>query len=138
MNNNQQKKLKIIQAIVKHIPLEINYDLSGRRTSYDLLSAWWYTGRGSGFRLTQEGKYAFELAEIEYYEYPVKISTSYNAFVLDLSKKLSCPYYLDIGLTTIITKGTVRLYDSRVAMMVSLYGSLMEYLDTIKIPSDRN
>ncbi len=132
MRNNLQAKLKITEVVLKQIPLHMNYDLSGRSTPHDFLSKWWYTGRGDGFRLTALGEQAFALAEIEYYEYPIVLSTTVNAFTLDLSKKINCPYYLDMG-AKLSSNAKVRLYDSRIAVMVSLYGSFRDYLESVKL-----
>lgn len=136
MYDNLSTKLKISDLILKQIPKNINYDLGSRVNTSDLLVKWWFTGRGGGLRLTERGDQAFKLAEIEFYEYEIPISrmtVSYHSFVLQLSKKITCPYYLDVNSNKARTQFIIRLYDSKIAMMVGLYGSLVEYLDSIKI-----
>ena len=125
-------KLKITEIVLKQIPEQLNYNLSGRLTPHDFLLQWWYTGRGDSFRLTTLGEQAFLLAEIEYYEYPLSSYDPTPAFKLELSKKIKCPYYLDI-VSKSSRKPKIRLYDSRIAVMVSLYGSFKDYLESVKL-----
>lgn len=134
MHNNLDTKLKITQLVLEQIPEKLNYSLSGRLTPNDLILKWWFTGRSGGLRLTERGDQAFKLAEIEFYEYEFsigQISSTYHSFALQLSKKISCPYYLDVN----TKKGAfiIRLYDSKIAMMISLYGNLKDYLESVKI-----
>lgn len=134
MRNNVETKLKITELVLKQIPKQINYDLSGRITANDLLIKWWFTGRSGGLRLTERGDQAFKLAEIEFYNCEInhgQIIPSFHSFALQLSKKINCPYYLDVD--TKKGKFIIRLYDSKIAMMVSLYGGLMDYLNTIRV-----
>jgi hypothetical protein len=135
-NTNLDSKLKITDIVLQQIPKNLNYDLSGRVGPNDLLTKWWFTGRSGGLRLTERGDQAFRLAEIEFYEYEIpagSISVTYHSFVLQLSKKLNCPYYIDIDVNNKKGKFIIRLYDSRIAMMVSLYGNLKDYLESVKI-----
>jgi hypothetical protein len=125
-------KLKITEIVLKQIPEQVNYNLGGRLTPHDFLLKWWYTGRGDSFRLTPLGEQAFLLAEIEYYEYPLPSYDPTPAFKLELSKKIKCPYYLDI-VNKPSHKPKIRLYDSRIAVMVSLYGSFKDYLESVKL-----
>jgi hypothetical protein len=132
MLNNIETKLKITQLVINQIPKELNYDVDGKVGAIDLLTKWWFTGRSGGLRLTERGDQAFKLAQIEFYEYSVgQVSATFHSFTLQLSKKIACPYYLDVN----TKKGAlvIRLYDSRIAMMVSLYGNLKDYLESVKI-----
>lgn len=98
---------------------------------------WWATGRSSqSLRLTEEGKSAFELSEIAYYEYPLiqneddLENIKFTGFTIQLGKKIKCPFY--IGYKNRLKKSVyIRLYDSKIAMMISLYGSFKEYFDTL-------
>lgn len=98
-----------------------------------LLFRWWATGRASdNLRLTEDGKLAFDLAEIQYYDFPLFIKKQNelkaNEFTIKIGKKVKCPYY--IGLKTNQVKSAyIRIYDSKVAMMMQLYGSFQEFLD---------
>lgn len=135
-------KQKITEVILKNLPAQLNYCVDGRYSAEDFISKWWFTGRSGGLRLTEEGDRIFRLAEIEYFECPIgSINYNYYGFVLDLNKKMTCPYYLGLYIDEKkqLLKGEpiIRLYDSRVAVMVNLYGSLKEYLDSVRIENDR-
>jgi hypothetical protein len=111
-----------------------------KNTINDLLFKWWATGRsGSGLRLTEDGMTAFSQAEIEYYDFPVFSNGKYKdikkedlkKFTLNLGKKLKCPWY--IGLKNQQPKSAyIRIYDSKIAMMITLYGSFLEYIESAK------
>ena len=138
MFKTKNSKQKITEIVLKNLPPHLNYDLNGRYSAEEFITKWWYTGRRQGLRLTEEGDKAFRLAEIEFYEYPVgKVQYNYYGFLLDLNKKLDCPYYLGLNSNKPKAEPIIRLYDSKVAIMVSLYGTLMEYLENIGTPHDR-
>lgn len=105
-------------------------------TFEEAMKKWWMTVRSDrGLRLTDIGDLSFRHAEIEFYEYDLTIdkSQSLHFTVLELSKKIKCPYYL--GARKQEGKKVqpyIRLYDSRVAVMVSLYGNILDYLKSIK------
>ena len=132
MTNLKSKKQLITEAILK--------ELSDDELDIDkVLFDWWFTGRQEGLRLTDAGMKALQKAQIEYYDHEFKQdaksiidSHSYYSFISTLSKKIKCPYYL--GVNKIENKKTfyIRLYDSKIAMMVKLYGNLQEYLESIK------
>lgn len=102
----------------------------------DAMKKWWMTVRSDrGLRLTDAGDLAFKYAEIEYYDYKCKFEKgqSMHAIILELSKKIKCPYYLGVNkLENKKSEPYIRLYDSRIAVMVSLYGSITEYLKSLK------
>lgn len=134
MHNNLDIKLKLTNLVLQQIPKNSSYNLSDKVEPNSLLTKWWFTGRSGGLRLTERGDQSFKLAEIEFYEYlvPIKeMTVTYHSFILQLSKKINCPYYLDVN----TKKGQfiIRLYDSKIAMMVSLYGNLKDYLESVKI-----
>ena len=99
---------------------------------------WWTTGRsGSGLRLTEEGSEAFNAASIEYYEYPLgydlKHTVKPEIFAKEIGDKVTCPYYLGVQVQKNRIKKIVpyiRLYDDKVAMLLSIYGNLKEYMDS--------
>jgi hypothetical protein len=94
---------------------------------------WWHTGRQEGLRLTQVGMEAFKIAQIEYYDHEfIQDGKSYNEFILDLNKKIKCPYYIGVNTIKQKTKSFyIRLYDSKIAMLVKIYGTLQEYLESV-------
>lgn len=134
MSSRKSLKEKITEAVLAELPKESSFhDLELDKVIFN----WWWTGRQEGLRLTDAGNSAFELAEIEFYEYEFKIrqDVSMHSFVLELSKKVTCPYYLGVHKSTKESpkpKPYIRLYDSKVAMWVGLYGDFLEYLDATK------
>jgi hypothetical protein len=136
---SKSKKEKITQIILDQLPSSSTF----KSIPLDkTLMRWFVTGRTStNLRLTDEGKQAFDLAEIEFYEYPLFTTEEYKKIVSkkDLKgtkftvmlRKMECPFY--IGMKTNQTKSAyIRVYDSKVAMMIGLYGSFKEYLETKK------
>lgn len=122
----------ITDAVVKQLP-----ESWAEWTVEEALKKWWQTGsRGDGLRLTEIGDVSFRLAEIEFYQYDFtkKIEGSYHSYIMQLSKKLKCPYFLGVNKQEgKKSQPYIRLYDSKIAMMVSLYGDLDSYLKSIKV-----
>lgn len=104
----------------------------------DVVFRWWMSGRsGFAMRLTDEGAKAFEKANIEYYEFPLEITKNGKAFVpevfvRELSNKIQCPYWLGLNTKETGKKACIRIYDDKIAMVMSLYGTLREYLDSFE------
>lgn len=104
-----------------------------------LIFEWFVTARqGDGLRLTDAGKVAFETALIEHYDIdfsPKSISTTntvWNKFILQLNEKIKSPYYVGIKLVDNNKRQPyIRLYDGKIAMMLTLYGDIHAYLDSI-------
>jgi hypothetical protein len=127
-------KEKITKIIYENLPAINPWQ---EKSVEKCLFEWWATGRSNqSLRLTEEGKSAFELAEIAYYEYPLINSADdlekirFTGFTINLGKKLKCPFY--VGYKNKLKKSVyIRLYDSKIAMMVSLYGSFQEYFNTL-------
>lgn len=111
-----------------------------------LVFDWFVTGRaGEGLRLTDAGKVAFERAKIAHYDFDftlpsdyrklnaIKIVNGWAKFTLVLDKKVKCPYYIG---TKLVDKGKketyIRFYDHKIAMLVTLYGDLESYLESVK------
>lgn len=132
--------MKNKEDITKVIVDILGIDISQPKNSLDdLIFKWWATGRsGSGLRLTDEGQKAFTHAEIEFYDFPLfkKVNnmkaTEYRSFTLKLGKKLECPFYIGIK-NEKVREAYIRIYDSKVAMMIELYGSFTEYLNANRI-----
>ena len=103
-------------------------------TFEEAMKKWWFNPRrDGGLRLTQVGDLEFRYADFESFVHNfslTKSSRSYYQFILDLDKKIKCPYFVDVDTTT--KKPFMRLYDSRVYMMLCLYGDLESYLNSIK------
>jgi len=133
MTKRKSVKQQITEAVLEEIPK--TEKIRRYQDSIDqLIFNWWVTGRQEGLRLTESGRMAFELANVEYYDFSFKQEGStYYSFVSDLSKKINCPYYLGTNKTPDGKNFYLRLYDSKVAMMLNLYGNINEYLASVKI-----
>ena len=133
MNNS---KLEITKAVLNEIPHNLTNDHA--LPIEKVIFKWWQGGRsGYGLRLSDEGFEAFTKAKIAYYEFPLlsdktnlaQLLTNLNSFILTLNKKIKCPFYLMASKKN-NTKPTIKIYDDKIAMMVTLYGTLQEDLDS--------
>lgn len=105
-----------------------------------LIFDWFVTGRaGQGLRLTDAGKVVFEYAKIAHYDFDFTPSKATNnasgwgKFTLILDKKVKCPYYIGVKLLENGKKQPyIRLYDNKIAMMMTLYGDLQSYIESVK------
>lgn len=123
MNYELVSKKDITEKIIKEIPKEINPFLE---IDIDkIIFAWWFTSNNSGLRLTDLGFKAFTLANIVYYEFDFVLSKSWNQTILEYSKKLKCPYY-------ITASRKIYIYDDEIAVLINLYGSVFNYISSIK------
>ena len=126
-------KEQITAVVLEQVPTGFHLGL----TQAEAMRQWWQTGaRSNGLRLTELGDLSFRVAEIEFYQYDfkVKLAEGWHGYILDMSKKLQCPYFL--GTTKTPGKKQepyIRLYDSKIAMMISLYGDIDSYLKSVKI-----
>lgn len=131
MSNPKSIKQQITEAILAEIRQpSIYHELPIDQVVFKL----WFTGRQEGLRLTDEGVVAFELANIEYYDHDFKQQgKSYYVVLAELTRKLKCPYYLGVKKLDNGSKSAyIRLYDSKTSMLVKLYGTIQEYLDSVK------
>lgn len=125
-------KQQITEAVLAEIPK--SHRIYHELPIEDVIFKWWVTGRQDGLRLTDEGLTAFQLADIEFYDYEFRQDgQSYHSFILELNKKIKCPYYLGVNKKEKSKSFYIRLYDSKIAMVLSLYGNLKEYLDSINL-----
>ncbi|MEI7817994.1 MAG: hypothetical protein WCI45_12480 [Desulfuromonadales bacterium] len=125
MPERKSTKRLITEAVLAQLPEQDS-------TIEEIIFQWWMTGRQDGLRLTQTGDTAFRLAEIEYFNCPAdKLPPgSWYNFLVDLNRKMKCPYYL--GSTKEEKREPyIRIYDSKIAMMLTIYGNLQEYLESI-------
>ena len=126
-------KLEITEALL--LELKDNPDNPWRNLTADkVLFKWWMTGRsGFGLRLTDTGHKALSAAKIEFYEFPLDLEKNKSAikgwdpYIKKLSERINCPYY--IGVKDKIP--FIRIYNNKIAMMMTLYGNLSEYLDAL-------
>lgn len=125
-------KISITEAVKKQLPDEDS-------PIETLVNEWWFTRSGSSLRLSQIGDMMFRKAEIEFFDLPLKVNPgSWYSFISACGWKLKCPFY--IGTHTPEGKprrprseSYIRLYDSKIAMMMTLYGDIHSYLESIKV-----
>jgi len=129
MTSKKAIKEKITQAVLDQLPDD------GRPTFENAMTSWWANLRKEGgLRLSIHGDLAFRKAEIEYFETIVKLGTVHNGqkFMLELNKKIKCPYFIVIKKEQYGHQPYIRLYDSKIAMLVEIYGDMVSYLNSIQ------
>ena len=121
------KKLKITQAVLSQLP-------TSTQPVETVIKEWYFTRTSDGLRLTHIGDMHFRLAEIEFFNLPLEVKqANWHKFILDCSKKIKCPYYIGVNKSESKKEAYIRIYDSKIAMLTSLYGSIQEYLETVKV-----
>lgn len=124
MSNRMSTKRIITDAVLSQLPDQ----------GSDTIFQWWMTGRQEGLRLSEAGDAAFRLADLAFYTFPTDKITADKLypFMSELNRKIKCPYYLG-SIKEVGKKAApfIRIYDSKIAMMMNLYGSLMEYLESL-------
>jgi len=126
---NNLNKIKITDIIYNQLKDKLEPDITVNK----LYKRFWFTGRSTkNMRLTDEGKNAFEMLDIEFFEFHLNTDTDrFNYHVINIGKKLKTPFW--IGFKNRFYKSAyIRIYDSKIAMLINLYGSFAEYLDSIK------
>lgn len=114
-------KDKITKKILSIIETKIDYN-TARKT-------WWKNIRSSGgLRLTDSGFSAFVHANIEFWEF------EYNSIIttkvlLMLDKKLKTPFFMKSPFS--LKKNLIIIFDSRIASIITLYGSIDKYLEIL-------
>lgn len=102
-------------------------------TEDDLYNAniiWWKNIRSTGgFGLTYSGSQAFEKAEIEFQEFDDGASSHMGNMTLSLllDAKMVTPYYF----YSHDNRRKVKIYDGRVAMIITLYETVSDYIKTL-------
>jgi hypothetical protein len=129
MNNYKYKEL-ITQSVIKELNDNSIWNYQ------DAMKKWWMVTRpDGGYRLTDQGDLAFRYAKIEFYNYDFKLDSNmgWNIYLLEMNNKLKCPYYIGVNKVEDSKKPFIRLYDSKIAMLVGLYGNINTYLKSIKV-----
>lgn len=133
-----KSKIEITEAVFNELPKYSKY----RAFTLDQLSFhWWLGGRsGQGLRLSHDGYAAFTEANIAHYKFPLfsnktdytSILNNPNGYSLSLSKKIKCPFYISMSKKKTEEGNEIILYDDKIAMWMTLYGTLQEYLDSVR------
>lgn len=128
-------KLSYKELVTQQIIKELDID-GPTWTQDEAMKKWWMVQRpDGGLRLTDIGDLSFRYAKIEFYNYDFFINSSngWHNYLLELNKKLKCPYYIGVNKVNDSKQPFIRLYDSKIAMMVSLYGSISDYIKSVKV-----
>jgi len=127
MSDRKKVKYTITRLVMDQLP-STNVPIETR------ISDWWFTKSGDSLRLTPQGDFKFREAQIEFFDLPVKINkTNWYKFLTDCNKKIKCPYYFSVNKNVESKEPFIRLYDSKIAMMLSLYGDIESYLESVRI-----
>jgi len=122
---------------LKHIITETVLNQADHQISFDeAMKRWWMTMRqDSGLRLTEMGDLSFRFADIAFYDYDfdIRLDDGWHNFILTMNKKIKCPYYVGLNKSKDVKQPYIRLYDSKIAVMVSLYGNINDYLKSVKV-----
>ena len=127
MSDRKKVKYTITRLVMDQLP-STNVPIETR------ISDWWFTKSGDSLRLTPQGDFKFREAQIEFFDLPVKINkTNWYKFLTDCNKKIKCPYYFSVNKNVESKEPFIRLYDSKIAMMLALYGDIESYLESVRI-----
>ena len=127
MSDRKKLKYTITKAVMDQLPSN-NIPIESH------ISDWWFTKSGDSLRLTPQGDFNFRQASIEYFDLPVKVKhTNWYKFLIECNKKIKCPYYFSVNKDAESKEPFIRLYDSKIAMMLALYGDIESYLESVRI-----
>ena len=127
MSDRKKVKYTITRLVMDQLP-------SNNIPIETIISDWWFTKSGDSLRLTPQGDIMFRQAEIEFFDLPVKVNkTNWYKFLTDCNKKIKCPYYFSVNKNVESKEQFIRLYDSKIAMMLALYGDIESYLESVKV-----
>lgn len=119
-------------VITKKI-LELANPLYSPSDLKNVYKTWWRSkSSGYGLRLSHEGMLFFEATQIEHWDVDISKDRNYFSqfrYHLALNKSLNCPFYVYLS-ENAKNASYVRLYDSRVFVLITLHGSLKQFLDS--------
>jgi len=127
--SHQSIKTKITTAVLSQLP-------SDSIPLEKVINEWWWTkSTGDNLRLTPKGDMMFRTAEIEYFDLPLTVKhAEWNSFVVECGRKLKCPFFIGVNKNTQKKpESYIRLYDSKIAVLMALYGDIHSYLESIKV-----
>lgn len=129
MISHRSKKYKITKILIDSLNEKGNP--SEIQDVEKMISTVWMSKRQDrGMRLTDEGMVLFGKAELQHYDYPIGNLKNYPLckFRLATSKYIDCPYYFWQKQGPKTRESYIRVYDHKIAMILSLYGDLEQYL----------
>jgi hypothetical protein len=117
-------------SITKKILAIINPEYTEADLHHAMIT-WWRNIRSTGgFGLTYAGSQAFEKAELEFQEFDNGVSSHMgnSGLSIGLDRKMITPYYFYSN----EKRQKIKIYDSRIAMLVTLHESVGAYLKTLE------
>jgi hypothetical protein len=127
-------KIEIVKTILTETRDDPDFSWNNHEPD-KLVFEWFVTGRrGDGLRLTDVGSTAFTKANIAHYTFDLKQElANWGNYVMLLNKKIHCPYYIGVNLDGKKKKKPyIRVYDHKIAMLITLYGAIDEYMESVK------
>jgi hypothetical protein len=123
-------KDQILKVVLDQLPEHIKINL-------DDASKHWFVDfrKEGGLRLSDAGDLAFRTADLEFFDFPFTVKDLPDGLskgLVRLSKRMKCPYYLGTKKVDGKVTGFVRIYDSRIAMMINLYGNFASYIESLR------
>lgn len=117
------------KVIVKKILDNINTDYNQEDIKTAMKSWWTNIRENGGLRLSHTGSIYFSMAGLTHWD--IDITKNKNLFKkakyqILLGTRLPTPFYLHSKTTPYI-----RIYDSRIVVLINLHGGLLPYLDTL-------
>jgi hypothetical protein len=124
-------KAQIVQVLLPLVP-------ENEISEFDYcMKTWWKNIRSTGgLGLTVYGDTIFKMMGLETYEFDLGSNSYFGGIgsLLMLDKYMPCPYYFQLR----DRKKYLRIYDGRVATMIMLNGSVIEYIEKIKNRQENN
>lgn len=127
------------RTITERILAQINPDYTETDVQH-ALGSWWKNIRDSGgLGLTDLGLQSFRAADLESWQFTANLSEFKNSlgswvFHLGLDRKMPCPYHVHMHNRS--PEQTLTIFDSRVAAMIALHGSIVSYMMTLPVRSN--
>lgn len=128
----QYDKLETTKKILNELPESLFKETYVNTPIDQIVFQWWQTGRsGSSLRLTEMGKTAFDYAGISRYDYTSTHDKEQftSLFISKLSRKMPCPFILNLKNKATQVIVDISVYDSKVAFLISLYGTVYDYIN---------
>lgn len=130
---SRNKKLELVRILLNEIGSD-ELNPWKNMTPEQVVNIWFYGGRSSdSLRLTASGDLAFSF-KVESYEFffsdDFVLLNKPLSFWSMLNKKITCPFYISKKRVSNKNREYIKVYDSKVAMMITLYGSIGEYLES--------
>lgn len=118
-------KETIVTAILPHVP-----ETEIATLDYAMKTWWKNIRRSGGLGLTRLGDEMFRAGGLEHWDFDMGAASMVGNIgaSVTLDKRMPCPYYFYSDKK----RRRVRIYDSRVAMLVALHGDFTSYLNTLE------